>query len=214
MFERWEPGERVVRREVWRGRPWSALPMYCVRDTADLLALYMPVGTPIGFADGEWPTPTGRHGWNAGPGTVWLHQDVLQLHRPGDAYSVWTFSPGQNPAEQGWYVNLQDAFRRTAMGIDTLDHELDLVIDPDGGWQFKDVDEFHEGIELGRFTAREAAEIEALGDRLATIIDAGAQWWDDRWKNWTPRPELEQPLALPPDWADTVSPPIGVARAP
>ena len=174
--------------------------MYVVRDTPELLALYMPVGSPIGFGPGSWPTPTGRHGWNAGPDTVWLHNDVLQLHRPGDAYSVWTFAPGQKRSDQGWYVNLQDAFRRTSIGIDTLDHELDIVIDADGSWAFKDIDELHESVALDRFTATEVAEILALGDRLGTIIDAGAQWWDERWKHWSPQPEWAVPLELSEGW--------------
>lgn len=200
MLNRWQPGDQIIRREVWQGRPWSALPMYVVRDTPDVLALYMPIGTPIGFGAGPWPTASGRHGWNDGPDTVWLDHDVLQLHRPGDAYSAWMFDPGSDRPDQGWYVNLQEPFRRTPMGIDTLDHELDIVINEDGAWRYKDVDELHASIEHGRFSARQVAEIEALGERLTTIIDAGAQWWGDRWKNWSPQPEWSTPLILPSDW--------------
>ncbi len=202
MTTRWQPGDQIVRREVWHGRAWSALPMYVVRDSIELLALYMPVGTPIGFGGGPWPTANGRHGWDDGPDTVWLDHDVLQLHRPGDPYSAWILSPGADREDLGWYLNLQRPFRRTPIGIDTLDHELDVVINEEGDWRYKDVEELHASVELGRFTSAEVADIEALGDRLTTIIEAGVQWWDDRWKNWSPQPEWSAPLSLPADWDD------------
>jgi len=54
----WSPGDVIVRREVWHGRPWLANPLYVVEDTDDLLVLYQPEGSPWGFGAGDdWPTP-------------------------------------------------------------------------------------------------------------------------------------------------------------
>jgi protein associated with RNAse G/E len=38
----------------------------------------------------------------------------------------------------GWYVNLQCPFRRTEVGIEAMDLMLDVVVDPDGTWRWKD----------------------------------------------------------------------------
>ena len=37
-MDRWRPDTVVVRREVWRGRPWLANPLYVVEDSEGLLA--------------------------------------------------------------------------------------------------------------------------------------------------------------------------------
>ena len=41
-----ERGEAIVRREVWRGEPKVASGRVVVEDTPELLALYMPEGSP------------------------------------------------------------------------------------------------------------------------------------------------------------------------
>ena len=42
-----------------------------------------------------------------------------------------------------WYVNLQDPFRRSALGFDYLDQELDVIVSPDlERWRWKDEEKF------------------------------------------------------------------------
>ena len=50
------------------------------------------------------------------------------LQRPGDAYAIWHFWHGPEREFRGWYVNLQEPFRRTAQGYDTQDLELDIWV--------------------------------------------------------------------------------------
>ncbi len=66
------------------------------------------------------------------------------------------------------------------IGIDTLDHELDIVLDPTGNWFFKDVEKMTGWVELGRFTPDEAEEIRRLASELGQMIDDGKTWWNDR----------------------------------
>jgi hypothetical protein len=40
----------------------------------------------------------------------------------------------------------------------------------------------------GRFTAEQAEEFRAEGRRIGAMLDAGEQWWDDAWREWTPEP--------------------------
>ena len=128
---RWSTGEVVVRREVWRGKPWAAIPVRVVED-AEALALYLAAGTPLGFAKGDWPG--GRHPWHGKE--RWRGHGVVMLHPPGEWHSIWAFwrRPGREFA--GWYVNFQAPLRRRAHGVDTLDHEIDIWIpwQPDPAW--------------------------------------------------------------------------------
>lgn len=45
MMRPWAMGDRILIREVWRGRVWTARPVTVVQDTSDLIAFYMMPGT-------------------------------------------------------------------------------------------------------------------------------------------------------------------------
>jgi len=187
----WNPGESIVRREVLHGRPWLATTVLVVADDPGLLVSYLPEGARFGFPDGPWPTRDGRHPWH-GRG-VWEGHGVLMLQRPGDRYAVWHFWDGPERRFTGWYLNLQEPYRRTRLGYDTQDLELDVWIpaDGDGSWSFKDDEVLEERVDEGRFTAAEVEGIRAEGARIGALLDAGQRWWDEAWSRWGP----------PPDWA-------------
>ncbi len=69
---------------------------------------------------------------------MWDH-GVLMLQRPGEAHAVWHFWDGPDRDFTCWHLNLQAPFRRTPIGYDTQDLELDLVVSPDGSFVLKDV---------------------------------------------------------------------------
>ena len=75
---------------------------------------------------------------------------MLQLQRPGEIHAVWVFWHGPEREFRGWYVNLQEPFRRTSLGFDTQDLELDLVVALDGSWQYKDEEKLAGWIDRGR----------------------------------------------------------------
>ena len=185
---RWRSGDVILWREVWRGRPWLIKPVRVVEDRDDLLAVYLAEGTQLGFPTGSWPWPPGRHPWNRGEDPRWRGHGVLTLHRPETAHSIWVFWFGDRREFRGWYANLADPIRRTARGFDTLDHELDVWIRPDGSCELKD-DELLDGwIERGRWTAEEVEEIRAEGARVVADVGAGRQWWSHDWATWQPDP--------------------------
>lgn len=196
---RFEPGETVAVRAILRGEVWFAEPTICVRDDGDLLALYTPPGARFGYPE-RGRFPAGRHPWQLAGKTQWRGHGKLQLLWAGVAHSVYVFWSGEQREFAGWYFNLQDAPRRTAIGVDTLDHELDIWW-PAGApsWQWKDVEEFAVTGEL-RYPGR-VAEIQAEGDRVAAALDAGRRWWDESWARWSPDPSWTAP-ELPPGWAD------------
>ena len=174
--------------------------MFVVADEPDLLALYLPSGSELAFGTEGWPTETGIHGWDQGPGTTWQGHGALHLHRPDDPYSVWALWHGPEREAMGWYVNIQAAFQRTPIGIDTLDQELDIVVGLDGEWAYKDAELMDQCIELDRFTRSEVDEIKSVGEGIGQMLDAGEQWWDPKWLAWTPPPEMDQATTVPADW--------------
>ncbi|HEY0700327.1 MAG TPA: DUF402 domain-containing protein [Micromonospora sp.] len=194
---RFSPGDVVVRREILLGEVWIAFPTICVEDSAELLALYLPAGTRFGFPD-TGAFPAGRHPWQSRR-ECWSGHGKLMLHRPGEAHSVDVFWTGPQRRLAGWYFNLQDPFRRTRIGIDTLDHELDLWWAADApGYVWKDVELFEQRLTEGRYPGR-GEEIRAEGRRIAALLDAGHRWWDERWADWTPESAWPVP-ELPADW--------------
>ena len=197
----WATGEVIVRREIWRGRPWFANVVVVVEDTADLLATFLPEGSPFAFppsADGRPHPWTGRRAWQG--------HGVLMLQRPGEAYAVRHFWEGPERRFHGWYLNVQEPFRRTSVGLDTQDLELDVWLPAEGGWRFKDAELLDERVRDGRFTPSQVAAVRALGETLGSHLEEGGRWWSDRWTSFVPDPSWSRP-AFPPGWEDAAIPP-------
>ena len=175
------------------------MPVHVVEATDDLFVTYLATGAELGFFEGEWPTPDGRHPWSTR--SSWEGHGSLMVHRPGDHHAVWHFWKGADRHLDCWYVNLQTAFVRTAAGYDTQDLELDLVVRPDGSWFTKDRELLDQRVDEGRFTPGLRDWIVALGDSLAAELDANQHWWDHRWAEWEP-PATWCDSKLPPGWSD------------
>ncbi|MBY8849211.1 DUF402 domain-containing protein [Saccharothrix longispora] len=190
------PGDVALRREVLHGRPWSVTPTRVVLDGPDLLVVFTVPDTEIGYP----PHPRPHHGRALGR-THWRGHGRLQLHRPGDAYSVDLFWQGEDRRFAGFYLNLQAPFRRTALGFDTLDHALDFWVPVDGDWHELDRDEFERYVAEGRYDAAEAEAIGRTAEEVAAMLTAGTTWWDPAWGDWAPDPAWPVP-ALPEGWED------------
>lgn len=202
-IDRWDVGDVVVRREVLHGHAWVGFATYVVADEPDLLALYIAPGSELAFA--TWPFDRWEHPWRTAGHRRWHGHGKLMLHRPGDPYSVDVFWAGEDRDFAGWYLNLQDPFRRLAAGIDTLDHELDFWVPAQGAWEVKDAELFEQRVAEERYTAAQAADIRAVGDHLRGMLGAGEHWWDASWATWSP-PVSWGPREVPGDWATRPAP--------
>jgi hypothetical protein len=188
----WHEGEVVVRREVLNeGRAWLEVPVIVVLDEPELLATYLAGGAPFRFPPGPWPTPDGLHPW-AGK-DHWHGHGVLMLQSPDEAHAVWVFWSGEQRTFRGWYINLQEPFRRTKAGYDTQDLELDIWVPVDAPWVWKDEHVLEERVREGRFTAEQVAATRREGHRIAAELDAGRRWWDPAWVEWEPDPSWPTP---------------------
>jgi len=193
----WQHGKVIVHRELWRGQPWCVIPQIVVADARDELVTYLPEEAPFAF-------PPRKHGpahpW-AGK-TAWVGHGVLVVRRPGEACSVFHFWEGPERRFAGWYVNLEEPFRRTAVGYDTQDLELDLWLPADGPLVVKDEEMVEQRVREGRFTKEQARAIRALGAELREVLDRGERWWDEGWASFVPDPAWRAP-AFPDGWETT-----------
>jgi hypothetical protein len=116
-----------------------------------------------------------------------LKRGQLRVTRPGDAFSVFLF-------HDGWYVNLEQAQRRTPLGFDYEDELLDIWVPFGGEPELLDEDELEEAVRRGFFTPKRALEIRRKAERLLEEPP-----WPTGWEEWMPEPGWQLP-ELPPGW--------------
>ena len=161
--------------------------MWLVADDGERIATYLPVGTTfqtMGYEDGahtrEFHRATRR------VYQPWRDHHALHLTRGGDNYNVTLFWT-ENWDFRCWYVNFQEPIQRYALGFETMDQTLDLVISPDlGRHLWKDEDEFQWGIDAGWYTPEQKEQLKAIGREV--LQDAELRRWPfaDGWENWRP----------------------------
>jgi len=179
----WSEGDTIVRREVRNdGWVWMQMPVQVVRDEPGLLVTYTAEGTPL-----EFPPGPEVHPWASVRG-AWEGHGVLALQRPDEMHAVLVFWQRPEREFAGWYVNIQEPFRRTAKGFDTQDLELDIWIPAGGTWQLKDDELLDVRVREGRFTQDQARATRREAARVTAELDAGRRWWDDSWAAWRPEP--------------------------
>ena len=188
----WGAGEVVVVREVWLGRVFTARPWIVVSDDPDRLLLWIWRGTRTMTPDGphipsdDWTLVEGEFARNA-----------LRIVTPGGRHSILHFF-GDDGGFEGWYVNIERPFRRSAVGFDFLDLELDLFVRPDGSWDLLDEDELDEAVARGVIAVGEAAQVRAEADRVL------AAWpFPTGYEDFSPDPDWQKRPALPAGW-DTI----------
>lgn len=195
MGRRRNRGEQIEVTFRIGDRPFLVMPVTVVEDTADRIAHYLAPGTRFlrrVMPDGL-PVPRvvpldelQEAGSRLVP-AVWRGSHRLVVTRPGAAHAVymkwdesWTFG--------GWYVNLQEPLKRTPSGFSTRDLFLDLVVNPDLTWRWKDEDELDLAVTRGRVTADEATAIRAEGERMVAEIEARRFPFDGSLIEWRPDP--------------------------
>jgi hypothetical protein len=214
MCEPWDHGAIIVLEEVWRGKPWSARPVRVVEDRPDLIALWCPEGTPVKGPVAPWRSIAR----SAGPAyfvSMLTHQDWifddfvwptsnLMLLRPGDWHAVWV-SWSRTGDNMGWYINFQQPFRRTKRGIQTMDLMLDLIVDQDRSWKWKDEDEFKALVGPGIIGEVEARHVRDEANAVLDRLERNDHPFCDPWHNWRPDPSWTMPV-LPDDWNSVLEP--------
>ncbi len=111
---------------------------------------------------------------------------TLILTPPGAAHSItWWFDDQHR--HTAWYVNLETPAVRWRGGIDVYDHALDVVVQPDYSWEFKDEDEFDSRSgQVPFWTADDARAIRAEALRVMETVEAKEFPFDGTWCDFEP----------------------------
>lgn len=194
------PGDQVLLRHVFRGHIASALPMTVVEETDERVVLYLRQGSPIRWLDPYAGLPAWVEGGHRTIAREWEDKNVVQIVSRGRAHATYAWWWAATEEHLGWYVNLQEPLRRTRLGWDTMDQELDIEVSPDLRWRWKDEDKFEERVTLGYLTRAEADAVRREGEAVIADIEAGRPPFDEPWPDW--KPDQSWPIpSLPDDWA-------------
>lgn len=208
MTRTWQPGETIVPWEVWRGRLWSARPAIVAADEDDTLALWLPQGTvwkaPVTPPTRPRATTRAERLMACLEREDWLLEDrswdisTLWLLREGALSATW-ISWLPTGEHYGWYINLQEPFRRTDRGLHWMDLMLDVVVDVDRHWRWKDEDEFQALIDRRLLDDAKAQAVRDEAERVIRNLERNEPPFRDPWPAWRPNPRWPAPT-LPADW--------------
>jgi uncharacterized protein len=212
---RWPTGATVVIRQHRHGRFRAVNPMVVVEDRPDRRVFYVPRGT--GFM-----APADRAGRVTRSirdevGVVpdrWRDRAALHVVPEGAAFAVILRWEQSFDDFAGFYVNLQEPLRPTAIGFDAMDQTLDVLISPDRSQvRVKDEEELHEAAGDGFFSAAEVDAIREAAHLATRMVVDGVPPFDEPWHRWRPDPAWPTP-ELPAGWeAVPLSPSPWVAAA-
>ena len=199
----WSSGSHALYREVAHGKVWTARPVTVIQDTHDLIALYLHnhthwmVCTPPDAGIDLAHCKANLCQWHL-KDEVWRYGDTVFLISPGRAHAVHVMWDQQRRFV-GWYVNLQEPLRRTCLGWDFLDQELDIVVSPDLSWRWKDHESLKQAQQLGLFPPEQVRAILHEGQQVVESIQSKAVPFDGSWNTWRPPSEWSVPC-LPDGW--------------
>jgi hypothetical protein len=204
---RFEPGQTILRRNIHKnGRIAAVESTRLVRDDEHGVLTWTAAGSQVMrryTLSGELTRYMPIHQRSSiptmlGPGE-WRDTNVLVLTPPDVAHSIWWFFDTAG-AFLGWYVNLESPATRWFGGLDTRDQALDIWVEPDRCWTWKDEDEFAERTgHPDYWTAEEATGIRAEGEKLTALIEAGVHPFDGSLTDFRPDKDWA-PTTLPPHW--------------
>ena len=208
---RWSPGTAVALRGIAHDKVWIAHAVRVIEDTADHLAVYLQPGAqckiPRGLIGRKYSgSANSGSRWDEQDGGAWTLVDwrwqqrsAVILMQPNQYFAVFCFRSAAADVFESWYVNFQSPFSRSATTIDTLDLEIDLVVNPDLSWYWKDEEEFQAGVQRGSITAEQAQQVAAAREEILGLLGTNSSLFSPRWTKWHPDPPWDAP-SLPADW--------------
>jgi protein associated with RNAse G/E len=130
----------------------------------------------------------------------WQTNRLLFILEPQKYYATIYFWSDLSNEFICYYINFQLPFQRSHCGIDTLDLELDLIINPDFSYEWKDLDEYQKGIESGIISKEWTDQIELAKEEIFERIGKRKYPLDGTWLDWKPDPNWPRPK-LPENWS-------------
>jgi hypothetical protein len=186
----------VVRYITTDGRIEMCWPCRVVEDRDDLVALFIAAGSrykagPKKTAAEKRRLPRTR----LPPDEYVWRNDTLRLMIPGRSHSVsvsWQTQAGAR-AVLKYFVNMEEPFRRTAVGFDTQDHTIDIEVTPQLAWRWRDEQELANHVAEGFYTDELAEAARLEGKQTIAAIQRLEHPCTRGWSEWTPPPEWQVP---------------------
>ena len=204
-------GDNCVLRGIFDNQVWLAQSVIVVRDEATQTVLLLLPGAQCAFPEGYWRWRRNKdfsHGtrWQeAQSGHITLRKFTWQTNRiliflePEKYYSFYLFWDHSSDQFSCYYINFQIPYQRNHCGFDTLDLDLDIVIDPHYNWEWKDQEEYEMGIKEGGIQDKWVKGIEQSQGDVFDRINTRSYPLDDSWLQWRPDPTWVPP-ELPERW--------------
>jgi protein associated with RNAse G/E len=207
----WKAGESCVLRGIVNRQVWLAQSVVVVKDGPQQTVLLLMPGAECAFPEGYWRW---RKNKDFSQGTRWqearsdhihLRKFVWQTNRllmflePEKYYACFMFWDQASDQFNSYYINFQLPYRRSACGFDTLDLDLDIVIDPDFHWEWKDEEEYQAGIREGGILDEWVQGIERAQLEVFERIRQRSDPINGAWLTWRPDPGWTAP-GLPEHW--------------
>jgi protein associated with RNAse G/E len=208
----WNKGDNIILRGIYESRPVYAQSMRVVKDAPNETALLLLPGAEC-MAPGGYIHHGHNGKWNRWTETIrntlhlekfhWHTNRFLVLLEPEKFYSImyiWEAATGQFVC---YYVNFQLPLSRTPQGFDTLDLDLDIVVEASHRWKWKDETEYQTGIRAGGIRPEWVRGVERAQKEVLSRIEANIYPLDGSWLNWQPDPTLLTSY-LPENWNEVV----------
>jgi protein associated with RNAse G/E len=206
-----EAGENCVLRGIVNNQVWLAQSVIVVKDQQDETILLLLPGAQCAFPEGYWywrRNEDHSHGtrWQEARSDhivlrefPWQTNRILIFLEPEKYYSCFLFWDHKSDQFDCYYINFQLPYCRSHCGFDTLDLDLDIVIDPQYNWRWKDEDEYQAGIREGGIQEQWVKGIEQSMADVFDRISKRRYPLDDSWLQWRPDPIWVSPQ-LPERW--------------
>ena len=202
----WKPGDVISWRGIYRERIWHVQPTILVRDSPAETVLTLLPGTeciaeetyPKGKKNGQRRWFFVDHDWKLAKYT-WNTNRLLLIFEPQNYYSIILFWNHKSNDFLYYYVNFQLPFKRNLSAVDTLDLDLDLIINPDLSYEWKDIEDYQNAIAHGLILPEWSRGIETATDEIMARLEMRQYPFDGSWLNWKPDPAW-QPPTLPQNW--------------
>jgi len=202
----WKPGDVVVWRGIYRNQVWHAQTTIVIKDTPEEIVLTLLPGAecvaPEGYLNGK---DSNKRRWNfkdknwEKQNYLWRTNRLLLLIEPQKYYSTVYFWREADNEFLCYYINFQLPFQRSHCGIDTLDLDLDLIINPDFSYEWKDVHDYQKAIDHEIIFPEWIQGIEAAKQEILAKLEKRQYPYDGSWLSWMPDPNWAPP-PLPENW--------------
>lgn len=202
----WKTGDVIAWRGIHRGCVWHVQPTILVKDSPEEVVLTLLPGTEC-IAEESYPKgkKNGKRWWDFKDKDwqlakySWRTNRLLLLMEPVKYYSIIYFWNHENNEFLCYYINFQLPFQRSHCGVDTLDLDLDLIINPDFSYEWKDVEDYQKAIDQEIILPEWTGQIDAAKSEILDRLEKRQYPFDGSWLNWMADPAWSPPK-LPENW--------------